>query len=344
MVSFESDYNNGVQPEILHRLIDTNDEQTSGYGNDPYCELAKEKIRHACQMGNAEIYFLIGGTQTNTTMIDALLAPGEGVIAADTAHINVHEAGAVEAFGHKVLTLPSSDTKLTAQQVADYMERFLADPSHEHEVQPGMVYITLPTEMGLVYSQKELGALYDVVRRYHLSLYVDGARLGYGLAAEDTDMTLPFLAHHCDAFYIGGTKVGAMFGEAVVFSQQQPPRGFFTTIKRHGALLAKGRMLGLQFDTLFTDDLYGRISRHAIDMAMRMKALFRKYGIKLAIDSPTNQQFVILTPEQQQRLAQSIVFEVWEQKDDKQLICRFVTSWATTDEDLTALEKALANG
>ena len=344
MVSFESDYNNGVQPEILHRLIDTNDEQTSGYGNDPYCELAKEKIRHACQMGNAEIYFLIGGTQTNTTMIDALLAPGEGVIAADTAHINVHEAGAVEAFGHKVLTLPSSDTKLTVQQVADYMERFLADPSHEHEVQPGMVYITLPTEMGLVYSQKELGALYDVVRRYHLSLYVDGARLGYGLAAEDTDMTLPFLAHHCDAFYIGGTKVGAMFGEAVVFSQQQPPHGFFTTIKRHGALLAKGRMLGLQFDTLFTDDLYGRISRHAIDMAMRMKALFRKYGIKLAIDSPTNQQFVILTPEQQQRLAQSIVFEVWEQKDDKQLICRFVTSWATTDEDLTALEKALANG
>lgn len=344
MVSFESDYNNGVQPEILHRLIDTNDEQTSGYGNDPYCELAKEKIRHACQMGNAEIYFLIGGTQTNTTMIDALLAPGEGVIAADTAHINVHEAGAVEAFGHKVLTLPSSDTKLTVQQVADYMERFLADPSHEHEVQPGMVYITLPTEMGLVYSQKELGALYDVVRRYHLSLYVDGARLGYGLAAEDTDMTLPFLAHHCDAFYIGGTKVGAMFGEAVVFSQQQPPRGFFTTIKRHGALLAKGRMLGLQFDTLFTDDLYGRISRHAIDMAMRMKALFRKYGIKLAIDSPTNQQFVILTPGQQQRLAQSIVFEVWEQKDDKQLICRFVTSWATTDEDLTALEKALANG
>lgn len=344
MVSFESDYNNGVQPEILHRLIDTNDEQTSGYGNDPYCELAKEKIRHACQMGNAEIYFLIGGTQTNTTMIDALLAPGEGVIAADTAHINVHEAGAVEAFGHKVLTLPSSDTKLTAQQVADYMERFLADPSHEHEVQPGMVYITLPTEMGLVYSQKELGALYDVVRRYHLSLYVDGARLGYGLAAEDTDMTLPFLAHHCDAFYIGGTKVGAMFGEAVVFSQQQPPHGFFTTIKRHGALLAKGRMLGLQFDTLFTDDLYGRISRHAIDMAMRMKALFRKYGIKLAIDSPTNQQFVILTPERQQRLAQSIVFEVWEQKDDKQLICRFVTSWSTTDEDLTALEKALANG
>lgn len=344
MVSFESDYNNGVQPEILHRLFDTNDEQTSGYGNDPYCDQAKEKIRHACQMGNADIYFLIGGTQTNATMIDALLAPGEGVIATDMAHINVHEAGAVEAFGHKVLALPSADTKLTAQQVADYMERFLADPSHEHEVQPGMIYITLPTEMGLIYSQEELGALYDMARRYHLALYVDGARLGYGLAAEGTDMTLPFLAHHCDAFYIGGTKVGAMFGEAVVFSQQRPPRGFFTTIKRHGALLAKGRMLGLQFDTLFTDDLYGRISRHAIDMAMRMKALFRKYGVQLAIDSPTNQQFVILTPEQQQRLSKSIVFEVWEQKDDRQLVCRFVTSWATSDEDLTALEKALANG
>ena len=178
MVSFESDYNNGVQPEILHRLFDTNDEQTSGYGNDPYCEQAKEKIRHACHMGTAEVYFLIGGTQTNTTMIDALLAPGEGVIAADTAHINVHEAGAVEAFGHKVLALPSADTKLTAEQVVDYMERFLTDPSHEHEVQPGMIYITLPTEMGLVYSQEELGALYDAARRYHLALYVDGARLG----------------------------------------------------------------------------------------------------------------------------------------------------------------------
>ena len=326
MVSFESDYNNGVQPEILHRLFDTNDEQTSGYGNDPYCEQAKEKIRHACHMGTAEVYFLIGGTQTNTTMIDALLAPGEGVIAADTAHINVHEAGAVEAFGHKVLALPSADTKLTAEQVVDYMERFLTDPSHEHEVQPGMIYITLPTEMGLVYSQEELGALYDAARRYHLALYVDGARLGYGLAADGTDMTLPYLAHHCDAFYIGGTKVGAMFGEAVVFSQQRPPRGFFTTIKRHGALLAKGRMLGL------------------IDMAMRMKALFRKYGIKLAIDSPTNQQFVILSPEQQQQLAKDIIFEVWEQSADKQLVCRFVTSWATTDEDLTALENALANG
>lgn len=343
MVSFESDYNNGMHPDILRRLIDTNDEQTTGYGFDPYCEQAKEKIRSACQMGTAEIYFLIGGTQTNTTMIDALLAPGEGVIAATSAHINVHEAGAVEAFGHKVLALPSSDSKLTAQQVIDYMERFLADPSHEHEVQPGMIYITLPTELGLNYSQTELGALYDAARRYHLALYVDGARLGYGLAAEGTDMTMPYLAHHCDAFYIGGTKVGAMFGEAVVFSQQRVPRGFFTTIKRHGALLAKGRMLGLQFDTLFTDNLYGRISHHAITMAMRMKALFRKYGVELAIDSPTNLQFVVLTPEQQQRLMKQVTFEEWEQRADGKVVCRFVTSWSTTDDDLAQLERALAN-
>lgn len=341
MISFETDYNNGMHPEILRRLMETNDEQSTGYGDDIYCARAKEKIRKACQLDEADIYFLIGGTQTNTTMIDALLASGEGVICTETAHINVHEAGAVEAFGHKVLALPSEDTKLTAQQVTAYMERFLADDSRDHEVQPGMIYITLPTEMGLNYSCDELAALYDVARRYRLSLYVDGARLGYGLAAEGADMTLPFLAHHCDAFYIGGTKVGAMFGEAVVFSQQRAPRAFFTTIKRHGALLAKGRMLGLQFDTLFTDDLYARISRHAINMAMRMKALFREQGFPLAIDSPTNQQFVILSANQRRRLAQHVAFEVWENLSDGRLICRFVTSWATTDNDLIELKKAL---
>lgn len=343
MVSFESDYNNGALPEILQRLCDTNDEQTSGYGNDPYSQAAREKIRHACQMGMADVFFLVGGTQTNATMIDALLDAGEGVVAAQTAHINIHEAGAIEATGHKVLALPSTNSKITAQQVADYMDAFLSDPSHEHEVQPGMIYITLPTEWGMLYSQQELGELYDTARRYHLSLYVDGARLGYALAAEDSDITLPYLAHHCDAFYIGGTKVGALFGEAVVFSQQRAPRSFFTTVKRHGALLAKGRLLGLQFDTLFTDGLYMSASRHAMNMAMHMKDIFRKYGVELAVDSPTNQQFVVISPEEQKRLAEHIAFEIWERRDDNHLVCRFVTSWATTNEDLEQLEKALAN-
>lgn len=343
MISFESDYNNGALPEILQRLSETNDEQTSGYGNDPYCREACEKIRHACQMGTAEVFFLVGGTQTNATMIDALLAPGEGVLAAQTAHINTHEAGAVEASGHKVLALPSDNSKLSARQIADYMDAFLADPSHDHEVQPGMIYLTLPTEWGLLYTTQELGELYDTARRYRLTLYVDGARLGYALAANESGLSLPFLAHHCDAFYIGGTKVGALFGEAVVFCQQRAPRAFFTTVKRHGALLAKGRLLGLQFATLFTDDLYLRASRHAVAMAMRMKDLFRKYGVALAVDSPTNQQFVLLSPAQQQRLAATLVFEIWERRDEKHLVCRFVTSWATTGHDLEQLEKALAN-
>lgn len=340
--SFESDYNNGCLPEILRRLSETNDEKASGYGFDPYTERAKDRIRKACDMTEAEVHFLVGGTQTNATAIDSLLQGCEGVLSVDTGHINVHESGAVEAFGHKVLVLPGiAGGKMAVSQIDDYMRKFLADETYPHMVQPGMVYITLPTELGALYSRKELADIYTVCQQYGLRLYVDGARLGYGLMAEGNDIDLPFLAHHCDAFYIGGTKVGALLGEALVYTNTRAPKYIFTIIKRHGALLAKGRVLGLQFDTLFTDDLYFRVSRHAIDMAQALRKVFAKHGLSLGIDSPTNQQFVILSKEQKQRLAEEIAFEIWEPLPNDHLLCRFVTCWATTEADIAALDEAL---
>lgn len=342
--SFESDYNNGCLPEILRRLSETNDEKSSGYGFDPYTERAKDRIRKACEMTEAEVHFLVGGTQTNATAIDSLLQGCEGVLSVDTGHINVHESGAVEAFGHKVLVLPGiAGGKMAASQIDDYMRKFLADETYPHMVQPGMVYITLPTELGALYSRKELADIYTVCQQYGLRLYVDGARLGYGLMAEGNDIDLPFLAHHCDAFYIGGTKVGALLGEALIYTNTRAPKYIFTIIKRHGALLAKGRVLGLQFDTLFTDDLYFRVSRHAIDMAQALRKVFAKHGLSLGIDSPTNQQFVILSKEQKQRLAEEIAFEIWEPLPNDHLLCRFVTCWATTEADIAALDEALAH-
>lgn len=340
--SFESDYNNGCLPEILRRLSETNDKKSSGYGFDPYTERAKDRIRKACDMTEAEVHFLVGGTQTNATAIDSLLQGCESVLSVDTGHINVHESGAVEAFGHKVLVFPGiAGGKMAASQINDYMRKFLADETYPHMVQPGMVYITLPTELGALYSRKELADIYTVCQQYGLRLYVDGARLGYGLMAEGNDIDLPFLAHHCDAFYIGGTKVGALLGEALVYTNTRAPKYIFTIIKRHGALLAKGRVLGLQFDTLFTDDLYFRVSRHAIDMAQALRKVFAKHGLSLGIDSPTNQQFVILSKEQKQRLAEEIAFEIWEPLPDDHLLCRFVTCWATTEADIAALDEAL---
>lgn len=342
--SFESDYNNGCLPEILRRLSETNDEKSSGYGFDPYTERAKDRIRKACDMTEAEVHFLVGGTQTNATAIDSLLQGCEGVLSVDTGHINVHESGAVEAFGHKVLVLPGiAGGKMAVSQIDDYMRKFLADETYPHMVQPGMVYITLPTELGALYSRKELADIYTVCQQYGLRLYVDGARLGYGLMAEGNDIDLPFLAHHCDTFYIGGTKVGALLGEALVYTNTRAPKYIFTIIKRHGALLAKGRVLGLQFDTLFTDGLYFRVSRHAIDMAQALRKVFAKHGLSLGIDSPTNQQFVILSKEQKQRLAEEIAFEIWEPLPNDHLLCRFVTCWATTEADIAALDEALAH-
>ncbi len=343
MISFESDYNNGVEPAILRRLIETNEDKTSGYGFDPYCEQAKAKIKSACELSEADIFFLVGGTQTNSTVIDSLLCNYEGVICVDTGHINVHEAGAIEAFSHKVIALPSADGKLKADQLENYMATFTADESSHHMVQPGMVYITFPTELGGLYTKQELSDIYDVCRKYSLYLYIDGARLGYALASDACDVTLPYLAKHCDVFYIGGTKVGAMFGEAVVYTNTRAPKHLFTIVKNHGALLAKGRMLGIQFDTLFSDDLYFRISRHAMQMAMKLKTVFERHGFRIGIDSPTNQQFVVLSPEQKKQLMRKIAFEVWEPLNENEILCRFVTSWATTDEDIIALDEALNN-
>ncbi len=341
MISFESDYNNGMLPEILEALGKTNQEKTSGYGIDPYSGAAKEKIRRAVEDESTEVFFLVGGTQTNTTVIDSLLLGCEGVICVESGHIEVHESGAVEAFGHKVITLSGDNSKLTASTLSTYMDAFLADETHPHMVQPGMVYISMPTELGMIYTKSELEKLYATCQKYELRLFIDGARLGYGLESAACDYDLPFLAKHCDVFYIGGTKVGAMFGEAVVFTRMKAPKYFFTTVKRHGALLAKGRMLGIQFDTLFTDGLYFKVARHAIDMATRIRSIFEKHGIAIAYDSPTNQQFVILSPTLYKALSEKVAFEIWERKSEEEIICRFVTSWATQEEELDELDKIL---
>lgn len=342
MISFQSDYNNGMLPEILEALAKTNNDKTPGYGFDPYTEAAKEKIRKAVDNENAEVFFLVGGTQTNTTVIDSVLLGCEGVICVETGHIEVHESGAVEAFGHKVITLPSDDSKLNPEALSAYMDTFLADETHPHMVQPGIVYISMPTEFGMVYTKTELEQLYATCQKYQLKLFIDGARLGYGLMSEACDYDLLFLAKHCDVFYIGGTKVGAMMGEAVVFSGMKAPKYFFTNVKRHGALLAKGRMLGIQFDTLFTNNLYFKISKHAIDMAIRIRSIFTKHGIKITYNSPTNQQFVSLSPTLYDALSKNVAFEIWERKSDDEIICRFVTSWATKETEIEELDKELS--
>lgn len=340
MVSFESDYNNGAHPEVLRHLLQTNDKPSASYGFDEWSESARRKIREACSAEKADIFFLTGGTQTNATVIDAMLLAHEAVIAVDTAHINVHESGAVEASGHKVITLPACDGKLREADLRSYIEAFFADPTWEHMAVPGMVYITFPTELGTLYTQTELESLYSVCRHYGLSLFVDGARMGYGLASDGCDVTLPSLARCCDAFYIGGTKCGALCGEAVVFPRGNAPKGFFTIVKRHGALLAKSRLAGVQFDALFTDNLYFNIARHAIDMAMKMRQIFLEAGFQLR-ESATNQQFVLLENQQMHRLAQNILFETWERVGEHHTLCRFVTSWATTENDLDELRTAL---
>ncbi|MDT3388285.1 MAG: aminotransferase class V-fold PLP-dependent enzyme [Bacteroidota bacterium] len=341
MISFECDYNNGAHPQVLHHLIETNDLQSLTYGFDKWSDCAKEKIRKACEDDEAQVYFLVGGTQTNATVIDGLLESYQAVISAETGHINVHEAGAVEHSGHRVIALPSHNGKLDAKELADYMEWFVNDESTEHLVQPGMVYISFPTEYGTIYSAKELENIYETCHRYELKLFVDGARMGYGLMAEGCDITMPWLACHCDAFYIGGTKVGALCGEAVVFTHNNAPKHFFSIIKQHGALLAKGRLTGVQFDALFTDNLYFDISRHAITMAMRMKKMFEEKGYKFYLDSPTNQQFVVLDNEEMARLEKYFIFTHWDKFDNDHTICRFVTSWATMDEDLENLRSVV---
>ena len=336
MISFESDYDNGCHESILKRLLETNDEKATGYGLDDYCKAARERIRVACGKPDADVFFLVGGTQTNATVIDAMLHSYQGVLSVETGHINVHESGAIEFGGHKVLTLPSHDGRMNAAELAQWLHDFYADPTYDHMVFPGIVYITFATEMGTVYTLAELRAISDICKHYKLPLFIDGARLGYGLMAEGGDVTLPQLASLCDVFYIGGTKCGAYCGEAVVFPHGNSPAHFFTIVKQHGALLAKGRLLGIQFDTLMTDDLYLKLARHAVEQAMRLRDAFVARGYKMYSNSPTNQQFVLLDKETVQRLEKDFIFEQWFPVGDL-MNCRFVTSWATRPEDVTAL-------
>lgn len=340
MLFFVNDYGEGAHEKILARLAETNREHLTGYGTDPYTKSAKEKILAAAGCPDGDVFLLVGGTQTNETVLSACLHSYEGVVACDSGHIAVHEAGAVEHTGHKVLPLPSHDGKMDARELADYLRAFYADENYEHMVIPGMVYISYPTEFGTLYTKEELTAIYSTCQEYHIPLFIDGARLGYGLMSPASDLTLPELSHLCDVFYIGGTKVGALCGEAVVFPNGAP-KHFFTHVKQHGALLAKGRLLGIQFDTLFTDDLYFSISREAIRQAMRLKDIFIRHGYPLYADSPTNQQFIIVTAEEKEALASFAQFETWAPLPDGRFAVRFVVSWATEPETVDALDKLL---
>lgn len=341
MLSFESDYIQGAHEKILERLAETNREPLSGYGNDRYCESAKEKIRKACGCEEAEIFFLMGGTQTNMLVISSLLKSYEGVVAAQTGHVSLHEAGAIEHSGHKVLTIPGHEGKIDAVELAAYLKAYWEDANHEHMVFPGMVYITHPTEYGTLYTTAELTAIAGICGTYKIPLFLDGARLGYGLMSRETDVTLPMIAALCDVFYIGGTKVGALCGEAVVFPKKNMPPHFMTMAKQKGALLAKGRLLGVQFDTLFTDDLYFTVSRHAIDMAEMLKQVFREKKKRFFLDSPTNQQFLILEDAEIERLREQVAFEIWERYDETHTVVRFATSWATEPEDVERLRELI---
>ena len=341
MLSFTSDYTEGAHPKLLERFAERNLVTLQGYGSDPDTEEAKRKICAACGRDDLQIQFLTGGTQTNRIAISTLLRSYEGVVTVDTGHISVHEAGAIESSGHKVIALLHHDGKLPAAALTAYMERFLADETNEHMVRPGMVYISHPTEFGTLYTKAELTALSEACRKYGLALYIDGARLGYGLMSPETDLTLKDIVELSDLFYIGGTKVGALCGEALVYTKHNMPPHFLSLIKQQGALLAKMRVVSQQFDALFTDGLYWEIGRHAVGLALRMKKMFTDKGYPLYMDSPTNQQFFILTKEQLERLQKDVVFSVWEPLPDGRFAVRLVTSWATTEADLEALNALL---
>lgn len=339
MVSFDCDYNRGAHPEILKKLIDTNFEVQPGYGFDEYTASAKEKIRKACGGGDIEVEFLTGGTQTNAVVISTMLKDYQGVIAADSGHVSVHESGAIEYSGHKVLSIPGQNGKLQAADVRAWVDNFYGDATYEHMVMPGMVYISQPTELGTLYSKAEIEALAEICRERDMLLYIDGARLGYGLMSDESDMSLEDIARMADVFYIGGTKVGALCGEAVVFTGGCRPGHFMTSVKKRGALLAKGRLLGAQFDALFTDDLYFKISRHAIKMSEQIKEIIREKGWEIYLLTPTNQQFVLFDEKQMEKIGSKVGFDRWAPYDETRTIVRFAGSWSTTQEDIEVLRK-----
>jgi len=340
MIRFNSDYTEGAHPAILRLLEETNYQQTDGYGMDEWCEKARELIRQACGCPGADVHFLVGGTQTNAAVIAACLRSYEGAISADTGHINVHETGAVEHTGHKVLALPSKDGKITAAQVSDYIEAHYASPAFEHTVRPGLVYISYPTEYGTIYSRKELEDLHSVCRENGIPLFIDGARLGYGLECPECDITLPDLAKLCDVFYIGGTKVGALFGEAVVVPDPAVLPNFRYMIKQSGGMLAKGRLLGIQFTALFTDGLYFEVSKHAIAMSEKIRKALNELGFRIYIPSPTNQQFFVLTREQFDEITKEFALDL-NCPVEGGVVARACTSWATKEENVDRFIEAL---
>ncbi len=342
-VMLASDYEEGAHPNIIRRMEETNMVSMPGYGTDEICRSAKERIRKACGCPEAEVGFLIGGTQTNATVIDAFLASYQGVIAADSGHVNVHEAGAIEFGGHKVLPIKGSYGKITSDQVEQYLKDFYADGNWEHMVMPGMVYISQPTEFGTLYSKEELTAISRVCHAYKIPLFVDGARLAYALASPANNVTLQDLAQLCDVFYIGGTKCGALFGEAVVIPDPHRIPHFFTIIKQHGALLAKGWLLGIQFDELFKDNLYLHIGENAIRLAGRIKEALKEGGYPLFMDSPTNQIFFVIDNKKMDELGEHAAYAYMEKKDDDHTVIRFATSWATTEEAVGKVCRILKN-
>ena len=337
MLSFESDYILGAHEKVLEALIKTNGEMLSGYGNDVHTQNAEQLIKDAAHAPEAEVYFLMGGTQANKTVIATVLKPFEGVIAPTTGHVSLHEVGAIEYTGHKVIELPGRNGKLEADTVKEYLEAFYGDENNSMMVVPGMIYVSYPTEYGTIYSKAELEALRDIADEYGMKLFLDGARLGYGLMSREADMTLADIAELCHVFYIGGTKVGALCGEAVVFAKGCAPERFRSLTKQHGAMTAKGRLLGVQFEALFTDGLYFEISRNAIERAEEMKKLFIERGYEFLIDSPTNQQFVILTDAEMAEISKRCRFCIWERVDSERCAVRFATSFATTKDDIDAL-------
>ena len=341
MLTFENDYSEGCHPQVLEALVKTNMEPLPGYGSDSYSEEAKKKIKKVLHNDDADIYFLTGGTQTNETIITSLLKPYEGVVAAETGHIAVHEAGAIDNHGHKVLTIPSYEGKIKASDLNEYVATFYHDGNHEHMVFPGMVYLSFSTEYGTLYTLEELKEISEICKQYKMHFFIDGARLGYGLMAKENDVDITDLSELCDVFTIGGTKVGALCGEAVVFTHDNAPEHFIPIIKQHGALLAKGRLTGIQFDALFTDGLYFKISAYAIHQANKLKKLLKDKGYQFYLDSPTNQQFVIVDNDKYATLLKDVRVSFMEKYDENHTVIRFCTSWATTDEQLLELEKLL---
>lgn len=334
MIYFDCDYMAGAHPEVLSKLCETNMLHTAGYGNDPFTAEARRLILDKCGLDKGAVYFMSGGTQTNKTVIDRLLSRNDGVLCCDSAHINVHESGAIEADGHKVIALAGENGKISAQAISDYVDRFYQDETYIHMVRPAMVYISHPTELGTLYSLSELIDISCACRLRSIPLFIDGARLAYGLASDATDVTLPDIARLADVFYIGGTKCGALFGEAVVTSRPELLPRFDSVMKLHGALMAKGRLLSLQFISLFSDDLYLRIGHHADRLAMRLKKGFEAKGYRCYIDSPTNQQFFVLPNEKIDSLKREAGFEYWGTRGEAESVVRLVTDWSTTEGDV----------